>query len=357
VDHVARRRRLTDRLPELGAEAVLVTRLPNVRYLSGFTGSNGTLVLAPGRGELLTDGRYEEQSAREVPDLDRTVSSGPLVPAVVAALDRLGARRLAFEADGLTYRTFADLGAAGLDLVPASGEVERLRWTKEPEEVALIGEAQAIADESFDVVTGKLVAGVTEREAAFELDVTMRRLGAEALAFDTIMAFGEGAAEPHHRPTDRALRAGDVVKMDFGCVVRGYHSDMTRTIAFGDLDARLRDVYEVVRDAQRAGVEAVRAGTTGGEVDRASRSVIENAGLGASFKHGLGHGVGLEIHEGPALRPGGEDVLPEGAVVTVEPGVYLEGIGGVRIEDMVEVTGDGCRVIPTTAKDLLVLEA
>jgi Xaa-Pro aminopeptidase len=357
VDHIARRRSLTERLPELGADAVLVSRLPNVRYLSGFTGSNGTLVLGPEGGVLLTDGRYEEQSAREVPDLERTVSSGPLVPGVVSALERVGAHRLAFEVDGLTYRTYADLGAAGVDLVPASGEVERLRWTKEPDEVSLVRAAQAIADEAFEVVTGKLVAGVTERDAAFELDVTMRRLGAEALAFDTIMAFGESAAEPHHRPTDRALRAGDVVKMDFGCVVGGYHSDMTRTVAFGALDAPLRDVYDVVRAAQRAGVEAVRPGITGGEVDRASRSVIEDAGLGASFKHGLGHGVGLEIHEGPALRPGGEDVLPAGAVVTVEPGVYLEGIGGVRIEDMVEVTDDGCRVIPTTTKELLVLEA
>jgi Xaa-Pro aminopeptidase len=348
---------LTDRLPTAGADAVLVTRLPNVRYLSGFTGSNGTLVLTPDGGAFLTDGRYGDQAAREVPDLDRVVSSGPLVSELPACIERLGVRRVAFEVDGLTYRTHADLTAAGVDLVPTSGEVERLRWAKDPEEISLIGAAQSIADDAFEVISAKLMTGVTERETALELDVTMRRLGAEALAFDTIVAFGESAAEPHHHPTVRALRPGDVVKMDFGCVVDGYHSDMTRTVAFGEPTSRLRDVYELVRLAQRAGVEAVRQGATGAEVDHASRAVIEDAGFGDAFTHGLGHGVGLEIHEGPSLRPAGDDVLPVGAVVTVEPGVYLEGLGGVRIEDMVEVTEEGCRVIPRTTKDLVILDA
>jgi len=357
VDQEARRRRLTDRLPELGAEAFLVTRLPNVRYLSGFTGSNGTLVLTPGGGRFLTDSRYGGQSAREVPDLERSVSGAPLVPTVVAAAEALGVRRLAFEVDGLTYRSYRDLHEAGIELIPSSSEVEALRWVKDPEEVALIGAAQAIADEAFGVITGKLVPGVTERATALELDMTMRGLGAEALAFDTIVAFGEGAAEPHHHPTNRALRPGDVVKMDFGCVVGGYHSDMTRTVAFDSIDDTLRTVYDVVRRAQQAGVDAVHAGATAGDVDRASREVVDAAGFGEAFGHGLGHGVGLEIHEGPALRPGGTDVLPRGAVVTVEPGVYLEGVGGVRIEDMVEVTDEGCRVMAGTTKDLLVLEA
>jgi Xaa-Pro aminopeptidase len=335
---------------------MLVTRLPNVRYLSGFTGSNGTLVLTPGGGAFLTDGRYEEQGAREVPDLERTVSSGPLVPLLTSTFERLNIHRVAFEVDGLTYHTYADLQAAGVELAPASGEVEWMRWRKDHDEISLIRSAQAIADEAFDVIIGKLVAGVTERDTALEVDIAMRRLGAEAPAFDTIIAFGENAAEPHHHPTTRALQPGDVVKLDFGCVVDGYLSDMTRTVAFGEPPDRLRGVYDVVRGAQRAGVDAVRAGATGGEVDRASRVVIEEAGFGDSFKHGLGHGVGLEIHEGPSLRPSGDDVLPVGAVVTVEPGVYLEGLGGVRIEDMVEVTDDGCQVIPRTTRDLVILD-
>jgi Xaa-Pro aminopeptidase len=356
VDHEARRRRLTDRLPELGAEGFLVSRLPNVRYLSGFTGSNGTLLLTPGGGTFLTDGRYDGQSAREVPDLERSVSGAPLVPAVAAASEALGVHRVAFEMDGLTYRSYRDLHDAGIELIPSSDEVERLRWVKDPEEVALIGAAQAIADEAFEVITGKLVTGVTERATALELDVTMRGLGAEALAFDTIVAFGAGAAEPHHHPTDRALRPGDVVKMDFGCVVGGYHSDMTRTVGFGAVEEPLRTVYDVVRRAQQAGVDAVRAGATAADVDHAARQVVEAAGYGDAFGHGLGHGVGLEIHEGPSLRPGGTDVLPRGAVVTIEPGIYLDGLGGVRIEDMVEVTDAGCRVMPGTTKDLLVLD-
>jgi Xaa-Pro aminopeptidase len=196
---------------------------------------------------------------------------------------------------------------------------------------------------------------MTERDAALELDMSLRRAGAENVAFETIMAFGENAAEPHHHPSGRPLQRGDIVKMDFGCVVDGYHSDMTRTVSFGEPPAQLREVYDIVRSAQQAGLDAVRAGVGGAEADEASRSVIRDAGYGDKYTHSLGHGVGLEIHEGPTLRAGGKDVVPENAVVTVEPGIYLEGIGGVRIEDMVEVRSDGCRVIPRTAKELMVL--
>jgi Xaa-Pro aminopeptidase len=355
VDHLGRRERLTERLPELEADAFLVTRLPNVRYLGGFTGSNGQLVLVPGGGVFLTDGRYEEQSRREVPDLERVVYSGELAPPFATACRTLGVARVAFEAAGVTYRAYTELGATGVELVPTNNEVEQLRWRKEPAELRQLEDAQAIADEAFEMVTAKLVDGITERDAALEIDIAMRRLGAEGPAFDTIVAFGESAAEPHHAPTDRPLSGGQLVKMDFGCVVEGYHSDMTRTVSFGDPPPRLREVYDVVRAAQQAGVDAVRAGVTGDQADRASRDVIREAGYAEQFKHGLGHGVGLEIHEGPSLRSGSKDVLPAGAVVTVEPGIYLEGVGGVRIEDMVEVTEDGGRVIPRTTKELVVL--
>ncbi|HET7869297.1 MAG TPA: M24 family metallopeptidase, partial [Actinomycetota bacterium] len=233
------------------------------------------------------------------------------------------------------------------------GEVERQRWVKEPEELAALERAQAVTDVAFDAVVGRLRDGVSERELAFELEAEMRRAGAEGLSFDSIVAFGEDAAEPHHEPTGRTLARGDVVKMDFGGLVDGYHADMTRTVAFGEPPARLRDVHELVRTAQQAGIEAVRVGATGAEVDAAARAVIEAAGLAEHFAHGLGHGVGLEIHEGPRLRRGSDDVLPAGAVVTVEPGVYLPGVGGVRIEDMVLVTGDGRRALPRASKDLV----
>jgi Xaa-Pro aminopeptidase len=346
---------LTRRLDQLGGDAFLVTRLPNARYLSGFSGSNAQLILTPSHGVFLTDGRYSEQSTHEVPDMDREIYLGEFTPVFAEVCSRLGARRVAFETAGLSYRTYRELSETGVEMVPADDEVERLRWVKEPAELRLLEAAQSIADQVFDEFVPRLAADMAEKEAALELDTTMRRLGADGLAFETIMAFGESAAEPHHHPTDRPLRRGDVVKMDFGCVVGGYHSDMTRTIFFGEAQESLREVYEVVRRAQQAGVDAVRAGVTGGEADRASREVIEAAGFGDKFGHGLGHGVGLEIHEGPRLRREGEDVLPQGAVVTVEPGVYVEGLGGVRIEDMVEVTAEGCRVLPRTSKEPLVL--
>jgi Xaa-Pro aminopeptidase len=355
VDHRLRRARLTSRLAELGADGFLLTRLPNVRYTTGFTGSNGQVLLTPDGAAFFTDGRYTEQARHEVPDLERvTYLDGFLEPLVEAAL-RFEVGRLGFESEGVTFRTYEELrGAAkGIELVPVTGEVERQRWVKDREELAALERAQDVTDEAFDVVVGRLRDGVSERELAFELEAEMRRAGAEGPAFDTIVAFGEDAAEPHHEPTGRTLSRGDVVKMDFGGLVDGYHADMTRTVAFGEPPAQLRDVHDVVRSAQQAGIDAVRVGATGAEVDAAARAVIEGAGLGDHFTHGLGHGVGLEIHEGPRLRRGSEDVLPAGAVVTVEPGVYLPGVGGVRIEDMVVVTEDGRRALPRARKDLV----
>jgi Xaa-Pro aminopeptidase len=358
VDHEARRRRLIERIAALEVEAFLVTRLPNVRYLTGFTGSNGQLVVTATDAAFLTDGRYVVQSRREVPDLRRGIyTSGSMSQAVARACRDLGARRVAFEAAGVTYQDFAALTkhGDGLELVPTVDEVERLRWPKDPDERECLQDAQRMADDAFEAVLGRLSEGVAEREIALELDAAIRRAGAEGAAFDTIVAFGDNAAEPHHRPTDRRVARGEVVLVDFGATVEGYRSDMTRTVAFGEPDGRLRDVYELVRRAHQVGVGAVRSGATGGEVDEATRTVIEEAGQGESFTHPLGHGVGLEVHEGPGLRPGGKDVLPAAAVVTVEPGVYLPGVGGVRIEDMVEVTADGGRVIPRTTKELVVL--
>jgi Xaa-Pro dipeptidase len=345
---------MLERLRGLGVDALLVTKLVNVRYLTGFTGSNGQLLLAADGSTFFTDGRYEEQSRWEVPDLARTVYPRAMSTAVREAASAVGLTRVGFESADMTYRQWEEL-SGGPELVPVGEEIERLRWTKDADELALIERAQEITDETFDRVVGKLHEGVTERAVAIELEIGMREGGAERIGFDAIVAFGENAAEPHHHPTDRPLRRGDVVKVDFGCVAHGYHSDMTRTVAFGPPPDQLRDVYELVRRAQQAGTGAVRAGVTGADADEAARAVIREAGFADRFGHSLGHGVGLEIHEGPTLRAGGTDVLPEGAVVTVEPGVYLPGVGGVRIEDMVVVEADRCRPMPRTTKDLLVL--
>ena len=315
---------------------------------------SGQAVSLIGDAAFFTDGRYTEQARHEVPDLERLTCLDGFLEPVVEAARRLGVRRLGFESDGVTFRSYEDLRASakGMELVPVGGEVERQRWVKDDDELAALERAQRATDDAFDAVAGRLRDGMTERELAFELEAEMRRAGAERPAFDPIVAFGEDAAEPHHEPTDRPLSRGDVVKMDFGALVDGYHADMTRTVAFGEPPSQLRDVHDLVRTAQQAGIEAVRVGATGAEVDAAARTVIEEAGLGEHFTHGLGHGVGLEIHEAPRLARGSDDVMAAGAVVTVEPGVYLPGVGGVRIEDMVEVREDGRRALPRADKDL-----
>lgn len=357
MGHDLRRGRLTARLPELGVDALLVSRLPNVRYLTGFSGSNGQVLVGAAGSVFLTDGRYDEQSRREVGDLERRIYLDGFPALVLEVCRFLGVTRLGFEAAGTTVKARDELEEAldGMELVSVGTEVERLRWVKEEPELRLIERAQELTDAGFDELPRILREGISEREAALELELAMRRAGADGLAFDTIVAFGEGAAEPHHHPTGRRLRRGDVVKVDFGALHAGYHADMTRTLAFGAIDEGLLEVYELVRAAQQAGVEAVRAGMAAKEVDAASRRVITEAGYGDAFSHGLGHGVGLEIHEGPTVRRTSEDVLPEGTVVTIEPGVYLPGRGGVRIEDMVHVTAHGGRVLPRATKELMVL--
>ncbi len=356
MDHALRRRRLAEWLEGAGIEALLVSRLPNVRYLTGFTGSNGQVIVrAQGPALFLTDGRYGEQSRREVPDLERRVYLEGMNGAVRSAAAELGLGRLGFEGDGLTYRAYTDLGAdLPAKLVAVNGAVERLRWTKDEDELRTMRRAQEVTDAAFEAILPKLREGVTERELAFELEIELRTAGADDLAFETIAAFGEHAAEPHHDPGERPLRHGEIVKLDFGGLVEGYHCDMTRTVSLGEPPDELRTIHELVHRAQAAGIGAVRAGARAADVDRAAREVIEEAGMGERFPHGLGHGVGLEIHEGPRLHWTSEDELPAGAVVTVEPGVYVPGLGGVRIEDMVEVTQDGCRVFARSSKELIV---
>jgi Xaa-Pro aminopeptidase len=357
VDHRLRRSRLIERLPDSGVDALLVTSPPNVRYLTGFTGSNGQALIGADGGTFLTDGRYAEQSRREVPELELVTYFGGLAGPVREACAAAGIERLGFESAHVTYAAWRSLVDAcpGVELVPVEPEVERLRWAKDPEEMDAIDRAQDAADRAFDSVLDLLVVGMTERQVALALEDGMRHAGADGLSFESIVAFGENAAEPHHEPNHRALEEGDVVKLDFGALWSGYHSDMTRTISFGSPPAELRKIHDVVREAQQTGIDAVRAGAVAGDVDRAARTVIEDAGYGENFGHGLGHGVGLEIHEGPRFHPGSEHVLPMGAVVTIEPGIYVPGVGGVRIEDMVEVTDDGCRVIPTSTRELIEL--
>ncbi len=355
MDHPLRRRALGARLGDLGVDALFVTRLLNVRYLTGFTGSNAQAVVTAEDAVFLTDGRYTEQSRREVLEVERVTYSPHYLEELPSRLN--GARRVGFEAADLTVAAHAKLADAlgGVELVPLERVVEEQREVKDEEERDLIRRAQAATDAAFERVLDRFSVGVSEQQIARELETLMREEGGDGLAFDPIVAFGEHAAEPHHEPTHRALEEGDVIKLDFGALCEGYHADMTRTIAFGSLASELRKIHDVVRESQQAGIDAVRAGVSGVQVDAACRSVIEDAGYGDRFVHGTGHGVGLEIHEGPWLGKERPDVLRAGAVVTVEPGIYVPGLGGVRIEDMVEVTDDGCRVVGTSTRDLIEL--
>ena len=357
MDHQLRRRALGARLSDLGVDALVLTRLINVRYLTGFTGSNAQLVLMPEAVVFLTDGRYTEQSRHEIPDVQRRTyprdHRGEV--AAIAAEHRIG--RLGFESNDLSVAAHAKLAAAlpGTELVALEGTVEQQRRVKDADEVDLLRRAQAVTDASFEGVLDLCSVGISEQQLALDLERLIRREGGDGLAFEPIVAFGENAAEPHHEPSHRLLEEGDVIKMDFGALVAGYHADMTRTVAFGQPASELRKIHDVVREAQQAGIDAVRAGVSGAAVDAASRAVVAAAGYGDRFVHGLGHGVGLEIHEEPWLGQGQDEVLPAGAVVTVEPGIYIPGLGGVRIEDTVEVTDEGCRVLPASTRELLEL--
>ncbi|BBY08353.1 X-Pro dipeptidase [Mycobacterium noviomagense] len=324
---------------------MLVSDLVNVRYLSGFTGSNAALlVFADDRTPVLaTDGRYRTQAAQQAPDLEIAIERAcgrHLVRRAAAA----GVRRLGFESHVVTVDGFDVLAAeAGTtELVRASGTVEALREVKDAGEVALLRLACEAADAALTdlIERGGLRPGRTEREVSRELENLMLDHGAEGVSFETIVAAGPNSAIPHHRPTDAVLAAGDFVKIDFGALVAGYHSDMTRTFVLGRAADWQQEIYQLVAAAQRAGREALRAGANLQDVDAAARQVIIDAGHGERFGHGLGHGVGLQIHEAPGINATAAGTLLAGSVVTVEPGVYLPDQGGVRIEDTLVVADE-----------------
>jgi Xaa-Pro aminopeptidase len=342
-----------------GLDGAYIAHLPNVRYLCGFTGSNGCLVIGRSGARFLTDGRYRTQSAEEVHDADVEVYGLPddLDGAVARALSDLEVEHAGFEAAHLTVVALDKLRerADGREYVPTAQLVERLRVVKDPDELERIREAARLADEGLGHILERVEEGTTERELALELEFHMRRAGADDVSFDPIVAAAERSALPHARPTDRPVEKGRFLLFDLGCVHEGYCSDMTRTVVVGECDTRHREIYELVARAQQAGLDAVAPGRSAAEVDGAARQVIVEAGLGDAFGHGLGHGVGVEIHEAPTLRATSRDVLEVGQVVTIEPGVYLPGWGGVRIEDLVVVGMRGAEILSHSTKELVTL--
>ena len=357
MDVAARSVRLRASLEGRSIDALLVTEMANVRYLTGFTGSAGQLVVTADGLTFVTDGRYGAQAEAQLSaagvEAEIEVTNTNQKDVVQAAV--AGSARLGLEADAVTWsaqRRYAQSWFPELELVATTGVVEELRRVKDPGEVDRIARACTIADDALATLLPRLGDGPTEAEFGLELDFEMRRRGADDVSFETIVAAGSNGARPHHRPSDHVISTGELVVIDFGALVDGYHSDMTRTVQVGEPSATQTRMYEVVLAAQAAGVAAVIAGRPCREVDEACRQVIDEAGWVDAFLHSTGHGVGLDIHEAPRLAATSDDVLAVGEVVTVEPGVYLADHGGVRIEDTVVVTADGCQVLTSAPKGL-----
>lgn len=351
-----RAERLADAVDEAGLDVLLITDLVNVGYVTGYSGSNGIALVGPRTRTFVTDFRYVEQAEVEVhSSFQRLRASLDLLDAVDGALPE-GQLRLGFEDSHMSVRQHArlrELLPDRVELVGADGIVEGLRAVKEPEEIERIRAASALADAAFERLIRDGLVGRTEREVAIALEADMRDRGAQRPSFETIVAAGPHGALPHAQPREVEIKAGQLVVIDWGAELDGYCSDCTRTVATGDLGEEARQAYELVLEAQLAGLGAVRAGEDARAVDAVARAVIADAGHGERFGHGLGHGVGLAVHEGPRLSQRSDDGLVAGNVVTVEPGVYVPGEFGVRIEDLVVVTDDGCDILTSIPKHLM----
>jgi len=350
-------------LADTGVPSALFQHPVDVSYLTGFTGSTAALVVTAERAVFITDGRYEEQAARECGHLERVIArtSDGYPGRIRDMVQELGIATLGVEGDTMSVNGFASLRKAlsevggGVELKPLPNVVLGLRRIKDDEEIRRIRAACALADRAFEQFLTLLRPGKTEKQVAAELEFWAKVQGAEKEAFDTIVASGVRSALPHGRASEKPLAAGEFVTLDFGVRLDGYHSDLTRTVFLGEPTDRHREVYQAVLDAQATAVGAIRAGVSGKAVDAAARELLAARGLGDAFKHGLGHGLGLMVHDHPALSPREELTLQAGMVLTVEPGVYLEGWGGVRIEDDVVVTESGCEVLTHAPKELIAL--
>ena len=334
-------------------DAILFWGPENIRYLCGFTGSDGALIYTREGRVFLTDSRYTEQAKNEVKNA--VVSQyRQKISGISRALKSLHSRRIGFEAAAVNFDSYRNLKEklSRVSFIPLSGEFAGLRAVKEAEEIARIKKAIQIASESFLKTASRIRSGSPEAAVAQFLECQFRRRGGEKPSFDTIVASGHRAALPHGAASGKRLAAGETVVIDFGTRFQGYHSDETKTLILGEPDARTKRVYEIVRRAQAKAIQAIRPGMTGRQIDAAARGIIQKAGYGKYFGHGTGHGVGLAVHEGPPISPRGKAVVEEGMIFTVEPGIYIPGWGGVRLEDMVRVTTAGCERLTYLSKEI-----
>ena len=351
--------KLRDKLDKEGLDGILISQAENRRYLSGFDGSAGYLLITPKSCILATDFRYTEQAKAQAPDYEIYKISGRVAEWFPGLLAELNPSRLGFESENVTFNMHKELSRivrktkAGTRLVPVDGLVESLRMVKEPEEIELISRAVEIADRAFEEVESRIKAGMTEKEIAWELEKAVREQGSQAVPFDIIVASGPNAALPHHKPAERKIKAQEPIVIDMGAKVGGYCSDLSRTV-YLDIPPYKEDicnrVYDTVLGAQLAAIAMIIEGMSGEEADHIPRLMIQDAGFGDAFGHALGHGVGLAEHEMPRLGPNSKDILTEGMVFSVEPGIYLNGWGGVRIEDLVVMENGKTRVLSKAKK-------
>lgn len=348
--------RLRGRFPELGVDTLLFLDMTNIRYLTGFTGSDGALLVGQRESVLLVDGRYVTQARGESTGVS-VVEYRDKREGIAAATNDNGSRVAGFEAAALNVDTYFWLKSnlEGITLKPLSGEISNIRAVKDEGEIACIREAAAVCFHALNSIRDILKPGIREKDIALELEFRIKRGGAEDVAFPVIVASGENAALPHARPGMRKIADGDAVVIDYGAVVKGYHCDETWTFMVGQADERHRDVYTLVKKAHDLAVDAIRAGVSCSEIDRIARDCIEDSGLGANFSHGTGHGVGLAVHEAPRIAARSEGILEAGMVITLEPGVYFPGAWGMRIEDTVLVKEKGSEVLTRMPKDFIVL--
>jgi Xaa-Pro aminopeptidase len=352
-----RRQTVASQLSERKLDALLVSFSPNLRYLTGFTGSNGNLLLLPEDAILFTDPRYQIQAAQEV-TCRVHIARGPLIPDVVAAIGKRRLGQIGYEPARMTCDILDSLQGhlpMKSTLVPVNGWIEGLRMVKSPGEIALIRRSVETNSRAFEAAVTRVRVGMKEQDLAAELEYRMRRLGAEKPSFETIVAGGTRSALPHAQPTSARLANGQLVVVDMGALQDGYCSDMTRMLFLGTPPAKVKRAYKAVLEAQLAGVDAVRPGVATARVDAAARNVLREYGLADAFVHSTGHGLGLEIHEPPRIGKKDKTRLAPGMAITIEPGVYIEGFGGIRIEDTVVVTETGCEILTPTPKSLRII--
>lgn len=349
-----KQQKLVELLKQYQLDALVILSPYNRRYLSGFTGSSGGLVITPQQSYLITDFRYTNQAADQAEGFEVVLQKSSLLQSIVDFCKEQNIHSIGFEGDLITYQQYKAL-SDNLKVTDIAGQIEKIRMIKEPFEIELIQKAADIADEAYHHILEFVKPGMTEMQVNNELEFFMRSKGASGSSFDTIVASGYRGALPHGVASDKVIEQHEMVTLDYGAIYKGYISDITRTFAVGEPVEEMRKIYDIVLNAEITALEKVRAGMTGKEADDIARNIIKEAGYGENFGHSLGHGIGLEVHEGPMLSQRGDIVLENNMCVTLEPGIYVEGLGGVRIEDDVLVTENGLKRFTQSTKDLIIL--